>query len=185
MSSKKSFSSETAKRYALALYELAEEGSELQVIEKDINELLALYNSSEELKNFIKNPTHSQSNQVVVLNKISNEMNLSKTVNNFLSILATKRRIFFLKAIFKNFLLLASQKRGELKASLVSSKSLTDDELKNLNSEISKVLGTVINFDYKVEENLIGGLKIQIGSLMVDTSIKNKLKKYEQIMLEA
>ena len=53
------------------------------------------------------------------------------------------------------------------------------------NTEISKVLGTVINFDYKVDENLIGGLKMQIGSLMVDTSIKNKLKKYEQIMLEA
>ena len=67
----------------------------------------------------------------------------------------------------------------------IQAKSLTNDELKNLNSEISKVLGTVIDFDYKVDEDLIGGLKMQIGSLMVDTSIKNKLKKYEQIMLEA
>jgi len=41
-----------------------------------------------------------------------------------------------------------------------------------------------VAFNYKVDENLIGGLKMQIGSLMVDTSIKNKLKKYEQIMLE-
>jgi F-type H+-transporting ATPase subunit delta len=112
-------------------------------------------------------------------------MKLSKTVKNFLSILVTKRRIFFLENIFKNFLILASKKRGELKISLISSKSLTDDELKNLNLEISKVLGTVINFNYKVDENLIGGLKMQIGSLMVDTSIKNKLKKYEQIMLES
>ena len=185
MSSKKSFSSETANRYALALYELAVENSELPVVEKDINELLLIYKTNEELKNFIKNPTQSQSSQLVVLNKISIEMSLSKIVKNFLSILVTKRRIFFLHTIFKNFLLLASKKRGELKASLISSKNLADDELKNLNSEISKVLGTVINFDYKVDENLIGGLKMQIGSLMVDTSIKNKLKKYEQIMLEA
>ncbi|MDC0450175.1 ATP synthase F1 subunit delta [Pelagibacteraceae bacterium] len=185
MSSKKSFSSETANRYALALYELAVENSELPVVEKDINELLLIYKTNEELKNFIKNPTQSQSSQLIVLNKISIEMSLSKIVKNFLSILVAKRRIFFLNTIFKNFLLLASKKRGELKASLISSKSLADDELKNLNSEISKVLGTVINFDYKVDENLIGGLKMQIGSLMVDTSIKNKLKKYEQIMLEA
>tara|TARA_B110000881_G_scaffold117494_1_gene103099 strand:- start:175 stop:381 length:207 start_codon:yes stop_codon:yes gene_type:complete len=68
---------------------------------------------------------------------------------------------------------------------VISSKNLTNDELKNLNLEISKSLGAIINLDYKVDENLIGGLKMQIGSLMVDTSLKNKLKKYEQIMLEA
>jgi len=185
LSSKKSFSSETANRYSLALYELAEENSELAVVEKNINELAEIYNSNDELKNFIKNPTHSQSNQLLVINKISSEINLSKIVKNFLSILVTKRRIFFLNTIFKHFLLLVSKKRGELKASLISSKSLNNDELNNLNAEISKVLGTVINLDYKVDESLIGGLKIQVGSLMVDTSIKNKLKKYEQIMLEA
>ena len=184
MSSKKSFSSETANRYALALYELAEDNSELSVVEKDVNEFIKLYNTNTELENFIKNPTHSQSNQLVAINKISVEMKLSNIVRNFLSILVTKRRIFFLNSIFRNFLLLASKKRGELKAQLISSKSLTSDELKNLNSEISKVLGNVVSFDYKVDENLIGGLKIQIGSLMIDTSIKNRLKKYEQIMLE-
>ena len=45
-------------------------------------------------------------------------------------------------------------------------------------------MGLKIKFDYTVDESLIGGVKIQLGSLMVDTSIKNKLKKYEQIMLE-
>ena len=68
---------------------------------------------------------------------------------------------------------------------MISSKNLTNEELKNLNIEISQATGTSISFDYTVDENLIGGLKMQIGSLMVDTSIKNKLKKYEQIMLEA
>ena len=184
MSSKKSFSSETANRYALALYELAQEKSELHNVEKDITEFLATYNNNEELKDFVKNPTQSQLNQLAVLNKISAEMNLTKIVKNFLSILVIKRRLFFLNLILKNFLLLTSKKRGELKATLISSKNLTNIELKNLNLEISQVLGAVIDFDYKVDEDLIGGLKLQLGSLMIDTSIKNKLKKYEQIMLE-
>jgi len=185
VSSNKSFSSETANRYALALYELAKENSELEAVEKDIKELLAIYNTSEDLKNFIKNPTQSQSTQLEVLDKVSVEMSLSKIIKNFLFILITKRRIFFLNTIFLNFLSLASKKRGELKASLISSKNLTNEELKNLNIEISKATGTSVSFDYTVDENLIGGLKMQIGSLMVDTSIRNKLKKYEQIMLEA
>ena len=185
MSSNKSFSSETANRYALALYELAKENSELEAVEKDIKEFLSIYNTSVDLKNFIKNPTQSQSSQLEVLNKISVEMNLSKIINNFLSILVTKRRIFFLNTIFLNFLSLVSKKKGELKAFLISSKNLTNEELKNLNTELSQVMKTTVALNYKVDETLIGGLKIQIGSLMVDTSIKNKLKKYEQIMLEA
>ena len=185
MSSNKSFSSETANRYALALYELSKENSELEAVEKDVKELLAIYNADIGLKNFIKNPTQSQSSQLEVLNKISVEMSLSKNIKNFLSILVAKRRIFFLKTIFLNFLSLVSKKRGELKASLISSKNLTNEELKNLNTELSQVMKTTVALNYKVDETLIGGLKIQIGSLMVDTSIKNKLKKYEQIMLEA
>jgi len=111
-------------------------------------------------------------------------MSLSKIIKNFLSILVVKRRIFFLNTIFQNFISLVSKKRGELKASLISSKSLTDEELKNLNTELSQTMRTNVAFNYKVDETLIGGLKMQIGSLLIDTSIKNKLKKYEQIMLE-
>jgi F-type H+-transporting ATPase subunit delta len=184
LSSNKSFSTETANRYALALFELANENSELDIVEKNIQDLLQIYNSSSDLKNFIKNPTQSQFNQLKVIQELSSKMNLSKVVNNFLSILVTKRRIFFLNNIFQNFLILVSKKRGELKASLVSSKNLSDDELQNLNKELSQTIGTSIKFDYKVDESLIGGLQMQIGSLMVDTSIKNKLRKYEQIMLE-
>ncbi len=184
MSSNKSFSTETANRYALALFELANENSELDIVEKNIQDLLQIYNSSSDLKNFIKNPTQSQFNQLKVIQELSSKMNLLKVVNNFLSILVTKRRIFFLNNIFQNFLILVSKKRGELKASLVSSKNLSDDELQNLNKELSQTIGTSIKFDYKVDESLIGGLQMQIGSLMVDTSIKNKLRKYEQIMLE-
>jgi F-type H+-transporting ATPase subunit delta len=111
-------------------------------------------------------------------------MNLSKIIKNFLGVLIIKRRIFFIKKIFINFLSLASKKRGELKASLISSKNLTSEELENLSKDLSKTAGAPIAFDYEVDENLIGGLKMQIGSLMIDTSIKNKLKKYEQTMLE-
>ena len=169
MSSNKSFSTETANRYALALFELANENSELDIVEKNIQDLLQIYNSSSDLKNFIKNPTQSQFNQLKVIQELSSKMNLLKVVNNFLSILVTKRRIFFLNNIFQNFLILVSKKRGELKASLVSSKNLSDDELQNLNKELSQTIGTSITFDYKVDESLIGGLQMQIGSLMVDT----------------
>jgi len=184
VSSNKSFSTETSERYARALFELVSESSELELVEKNIKELLRVYDSNKELEHFIKNPTHSFTDQLNIINKLSKIMNFSQILNNFLSILVTKRRIFFLKKIIKSFLKLSAKKRGELSASLVSSKNLSEEELKNISSELSKSIGSSIGFEHKVDKDLIGGLKMQLGSLMIDTSIKNKLKKYEQLMLE-
>ena len=79
---------------------------------------------------------------------------------------------------------LCSQKRGEIKASLISSKELTQSQLEEINKDLSSSMGSILKFDYKVDKELIGGLKLQLGSYMIDTSIKNKLKKYKRVMLE-
>ena len=62
--------------------------------------------------------------------------------------------------------------------------SQTTIELENISKELSSAMESIIKFDYKVDQDLIGGLKLQLGSFMIDTSIKNKLKKYEQEMIE-
>ena len=184
MNKNKSFSTETSDRYALALFELSEENSKLDIVEKNIGELLELYNSDDDIQNFIKNPTETIDDQLNLVSKISEIMKFDLNLKNFLSFLVTKRRIFFLKKIINSFLKLCSNKRGELTANLISSKKLSNEELKNISLELSKSIGSKITFNYKVDEELIGGLKIQLGSLMIDSSIKNKLKKYEQLMIE-
>jgi F-type H+-transporting ATPase subunit delta len=184
VSTSKLFSNETSERYARALFAVASENSEVDKIENNLNDFLNLYNSSAEFKNFIKNPTQTTENQLNVINIISEKLGFSKNLKNFLYLLVKKRRIFFVYKIVQNFLRLCSKKRGEIKASLISSKNLSQDELNNISTEFSKSMGSTIKFDYSVDESLIGGLKIQLGSFMIDTSIKNKLKKYEQLMIE-
>ena len=115
MSSNKSFSTETANRYALALYELAKENSELETVERDIKEFLMVHNASEDLKNFIKNPTQSQSNQLNVLHKILDQMSLSKIIKNYFSVLVTKRRIFFFKYYFAKFFIFSLKEKRRTK----------------------------------------------------------------------
>ena len=184
MSSNKSFSTETSERYALALFELSKENSELDTVEKNVRDFLELYISSQELENFVKNPTQLYINQITVIKEISKIMKFSQTLEKFLSILVVKRRIFYTKQIFSKFLILSSKKRGELTATLTSSKKLFSEEITTLNSELSRAIGSKIVFNNRVDESLLGGLKVQIGSLMIDTSIKNKLKKIEKLMLE-
>ncbi len=184
MSSNKSFSTETSDRYSRALFEVAKDAGELEKIEMDIKNFQLIINNSPELQNFTQNPTQSISTQNSVIDLLTEKLGFSKNTKNFFLLLINKRRIFFVKKILESFLRLCSKKRGEIKASLISSKELSASELENISKELSSSMGSKIIFDYKVNQDLIGGLKLQLGSFMIDTSIKNKLKKYEQIMLE-
>ena len=184
MSTNKSFSSETSDRYSRALFEVASGAKEIDKIETDVRNFQFLFNSSSEIKNFIQNPTQSKNNQNSVISLLAEKLDFSKNLKNFFLLLIEKRRIFFVKKIFESFLGLCSKKRGEIKASLISSKELSATELEEISKDLSKSMGSTIKFDYKVDKELIGGLKLQLGSFMIDTSIKNRLKKYEQAMLE-
>ena len=185
MSANKTFSAETSERYSRALFEAAQEVNDLEKTEKDIKSFLSLLKSSTDINNFFHNPTINKDNQNNMLKLLAENLNLNKSLKNFMFLLVEKRRIFFVEKILNSFLKLCSQKRGEVKASLISSKELSETEIESISKDLSSSMGTTIKFDYKVDKELIGGLKLQLGSFMVDTSIKNKLKKYQQKMLES
>ena len=77
------------------------------------------------------------------------------------------------------------RKRNEIKATLISSKKLSQSELDKISKDLSASMNSNLKFEFKIDEDLIGGFKLQLGSIMIDTSIKNKLKKYQQTMLES
>ena len=184
MSSNKSFSSETSERYSRALLEVSKESNDLIDVEKGVNSFYSLLKSSPDLKNFFKNPTESFKTQNDVINLLAEKLEFPNNLKNFFLLLIEKRRIFYVQKISESFLKLCSKKRGEIKASLVSSKELSKSELEKISKDLSVSMGSILKFDYKVDKELIGGLKLQLGSFMIDTSIKNKLKKFKQAMLE-
>tara|TARA_B100000123_G_C25716348_1_gene422337 strand:+ start:465 stop:1022 length:558 start_codon:yes stop_codon:yes gene_type:complete len=184
MSKNKSFSTETSERYSRALFEVSKEANELDKVEGDIKNFQLLINSSSEINSFIKNPSQNINQQNQVINLLSDKLEFSRNLKNFFLLLIEKRRIFFIKKIAESFLRLCSKKRGEIKASLISSKELTQSEIDQLNKELSEAIGLTLKLDYKIDKDLIGGLKLQLGSFMIDTSIKNKLNKFKNAMLE-
>ena len=184
MSTNKSFSTETSERYSRALFEVSKDANELEKVEADVNKFQLLLTSSYEIKNFIKDPTQNTIEQGKVINLLAEKLEFSKNLKNFFLLLIEKRRIFFVKKIFESFLKLCSRKRGEVNASLISSKELSQLELEKIRKDLSVTMGSTIKFEYILDKELIGGLKLQLGSFMIDTSIKNKLKKYKQKMLE-
>tara|TARA_Y100000766_G_C18782130_1_gene543850 strand:- start:150 stop:707 length:558 start_codon:yes stop_codon:yes gene_type:complete len=185
LSKNKNFSDTAASRYSLALYELAEENKNVQEIENQSSAVIKLLDDSEDFESLIKNPTNKKEDQINILNKISENYNFNILLKNFLCFLVEKRRLFFLRNILRNFLDICSQKRGEVKAKLIAAKQLSDNEVNRIKDELSKDFTNKVKLDYKYDPSLIGGLIIQVGSLMIDTSIKSKLKQLENKMIEA
>ena len=185
MSSKSSFSNSTSKSYALALYEISKENSELDKIENEMKSFGQLLQESPDFKETILSPTVSKEDKKNVIFAIAEKNNFSQNIKKFLGFVALKNRLFYLNNIVESFLDLVSNSKGEIKAKLISSKKLSKDEQQKIQNDLSKDFKSTLNLDYVYDPDLIAGLIIQIGSVMIDTSVKTKLKKLEQNMLEA
>ena len=185
LSKSKDFSITSAERYSLALYELASENNVLSRVEVQSLSILKLISSSKDFLNLIKDPTNNQEDLLKVIENISNNNKFENLLKNFLSFLIIKRRFFYIEQILKSFIQTCSQKRGELKAEIKSAKKLSNDEISKITDELTKNFSSKIRLNYKHDESLIGGLVVQVGSTMVDTSIKNKLQQIENRMIEA
>ena len=185
MSKNKGFSDTSANRYSLALYELASEASVINKVEENSNSFLKLISNSKDFKDMIKDPTLSQENLKNVINKISEDFNLEILFKNFLNFLILKRRFFYIQQILISFNEICSEKKGELKAEIKSAKDLSQQEINKITEELSNTFRSKIKLNYNHDESLIGGLVVQVGSTMIDTSIKNKLQQIENRMIEA
>ena len=179
------FSITSAERYSLALFELSEENNLLGQIESQSSSVLKLIDNSKDFSNLIKDPTSNQEDLSKVINKIAENNKFETLFKNFLNFLIQKRRFFYIERILKSFIEICSRRRGELKAELKSAKKLSSDEITKITDELAKNFSSKIRLNYEHDESLIGGLVVQVGSTMVDTSIKNKLQQIENRMIEA
>ena len=161
------------------------EDNVINEVESEINSILKLITENLEFKNLIKNPTISQENQSKAINAIFKKFKINNLLIKFLNFLVSKRRLFFVEKIFKDFLIICSNERGEIVAKLSAAKKLNDKEIEDIKKSLTENFGTNLKLNFKHNPDLVGGLVIQVGSIMIDSSIKNKLQQIENRMLEA
>ena len=171
--------------YSQALFELAAEDNSTDNTEEQVLALLKMIYESPDFKSLIKDPTTKIDDQLSVIKKISQKFNFSKLMEKFLCFIISKRRFFYIEKILVDFTSICSNARGEIEAELLVAKNLNQDEINNIKNELASTFSSNIKLNYKHDPSLIGGLIIKVGSIMIDTSIKNKLQQLEKKMIEA
>ena len=175
----------TKNSYSQALFELAKESNAANDIENQVYSILELVRKSEDIKEFIKDPTNKIEDQLKIINAISDQFKFNELLKKFLGFIITKRKFFYIKKILNDFLFICSSSRGEIQAELSAAKNLNEIEINKIKDELSSTFGSNIKLNHKYDPSLIGGLIIKVGSTMIDTSIKSKLQKIEKKMIEA
>ena len=184
MSEPASISSGIAVRYAHAVFELAQNQDELDKLESDIQNLTEALAKSTGLASLINSPVYSRDAQSKAILAIAFKMKLTKTICNTLGLMASKRRLFVLPSLLERLSVLIADHKGELSVEVTSAKALTKAQSENLSKMISARVGKTVKINATVDEDIIGGLVVKVGSKMIDTSIQSKLNSLQNVMKE-
>ena len=184
MSEPASISTGIAARYATAVFELAKEGNSLAALESDLDALTAAIGESEDFRALINSPVYSRDEQAAAMASLAAKMGLSAPVGNVLGLMATKRRLFALPQLVAVLRNMVAEEKGEVTAEVTSAKALTATQEKKLAASLKASVGKDVNIDATVDESLIGGLVVKVGSKMIDTSIRSKLAALQNTMKE-
>lgn len=174
--------SEIAKRYANALFDLADEQGLLDTVAGDLARIISAVDESTDLQRVLRSPVLDRDAQGKALKAILEAMEVSELTRNFVGLIAQNRRLFALTAMIDGFLSELARRRGEITAEVTAAKPLTDAQIKSLQDTLQNSIGGKVTVAPQVDPGLIGGLIVRVGSQMVDTSLRTQLNKMQLAM---
>lgn len=182
MSADSSGAAGLAGRYATALFELAESDKTLDNVASDLQQLGAMIDASADLARLIKSPVMSRDDQTNAMSALTEAAGFSDLTKNFVGVVADNRRLFAIPNMIKAYQAKLAESRGESTAEVISAKALTDAQLTAVADALKKAIGTKVQIEQRVDESLLGGLVVRVGSRMIDSSLKTKLQKMRLAM---
>jgi F-type H+-transporting ATPase subunit delta len=174
-----------AGRYASALFSLAKDSRSIDKVAADLKGFDALIENTPDLQLLVRSPVFSADDQSRALKAVLERAGISGLTANFLLLVASKRRLFAVRSMIRDFLALDDADRGVSRAQVTVAEPLSDGQLADLKSSLAEATGgKSVEVDVKVDPEIIGGIVVRLGSRMVDASIKTKLNSIRTRMKE-
>lgn len=173
-----------AQRYATAVFELAKEEGAIAAVEKDLDALDAALAESSDFAAMIQSPIYSRDEQTRAMTALTGKMNLSAQMAGALGVMAEKRRLFVLPQLVAELRSAIAEDKGEVTAEVTAAKAMTKAQQDKLAKALKASIGKDVNINLAVDENLIGGLVVKVGSKMIDSSIRSRLNALQNSMKE-
>jgi F-type H+-transporting ATPase subunit delta len=169
-----------AGRYASALYGLAGEHGVVAVVESDLDRLAAAISESADLAQLLHDPQVTRDAAAGAIKAVAGVLSLNPLTANFLGVLAGNRRLASLPGIIRAFAAIAADARGEVTADVTTAHPLQDSQIAALSAKLAQREGRAVTLRTHIDPAILGGLVVQIGSQMIDGSIRTRLNSLAQ-----
>jgi F-type H+-transporting ATPase subunit delta len=176
--------SRVAIRYARALFEVALENKQLELVETDLGSLKESYEKSQEFSALVDSPVISTEAKQQAFS-VSFKKRLQDITFRFVTLLISKNREMLLMQIVEEFGDLLDQHRGIVRGDIYSVTSLSEEQIKNLVAQLNRMTGKNVLITRHLDESLLGGIVIKLQDKVFDASLRNKLEKLRQNLIEA
>lgn len=171
-----------AKRYALALFELAKEKELLDQLEEELRVVKRVLEMEPQLMVILKSPKISIDKKKAILTTAFTSVH--PFVQNTLMILVERHREDYASEMADQFIEFANDARGIADANVYSVRPLTADEQTALSDAFAKKVGKkALRINNIIDSNLLGGVKLQIGNKIFDGSLRGKVERLERKLL--
>jgi F-type H+-transporting ATPase subunit delta len=175
-----------AGRYARALFELALDSKAVDAVKADIEKFDAMISDSADLHRLVRSPVFGADEQRKALAAVLDKAGIAGLAANFLLFVTSKRRLFSVRDMIRDFRKLVAHWKGEVSAEVTVAEKLSDHHLDALKSALKTITGEkTVDLNVKIDPAIIGGLTVKLGSRMVDSSLRTKLNAIKHAMKEA
>lgn len=171
--------SELCRRYAKALMSLAKTDLQVSKYQEYFESLIAIKKKNKILNDCLVNPLITSRKKIKILEIISKKLAFDKLFKNFLMVIASHGRLYILDDIFKIFRLTIQNNSNKTNVDVITSTKLQEKTKEKLSKKLKEVTGKEIIINNLIKKEIMGGIIVKINSLMIDSSLKTKLDKYQ------
>ena len=159
-------------QYSHCLFALASEHGKLEVVEKDFGQLKGALDSNPEINDIVQSPIVSLSARTPIIEDILKTIKADKLTNDFFGLLNSNGRSSMMSEVIADYLKLMKAHRRETTGTVTSAAPLSQADKDKLQKQVTDMIPFSVELNYKVDESLLQGHTVQIGSQFWDYTIK-------------
>ena len=171
-------------RYARAFADVVTSAKlDTHAIDVQLNDFLATWDGSEELRSTFENPSIAAVQKIAILDKLNVKLGLQKEVRNLVAVLIHNDRIAHVKDVAEAYKAELEERQGIRQAEITTARELGEAEKATLLVGVGKLAGARVHPTFKLDKSILGGTVVRIGSTVYDGSVRGRLERLKEVLV--